>query len=150
MAIVARKFIVTFLCVIALLAAAGAQKEIRKSAARSKPVPPTEASTADTTIPYRNPNLSIEDRVADLLSRMTLEEKVDQIAGSRERATHVIDPTGTFTDEKAREWLARWGDPEFQFTPKDGAILRNAVQRYLSHCTGTWNTAALAFHRRLG
>jgi len=35
--------------------------------------------------PYRNPNLAIEDRVADLLSRMTLEEKVEQIAGGESR-----------------------------------------------------------------
>ena len=30
---------------------------------------------------YRNPKLPIPDRVADLLKRMTLEEKVDQLAG---------------------------------------------------------------------
>ena len=29
--------------------------------------------------PYQNPNLSVEDRVADLLSRMTLREKVGQL-----------------------------------------------------------------------
>jgi len=135
MAIVRCKFIVIFLCVVALLATASAQKKAKKSAAQSKPAPTTEASTADTTLPYRNPNLSIEDRVADLLSRMTLEEKVEQISGGMEYRTHVIDPTGTFTDEKAREWFSKWGDPEFQFTPKDGAILRNGVQRYLKEKT---------------
>ena len=31
------------------------------------------------TLPYRNPNLSINDRVADLLGRMTLEEKAAQL-----------------------------------------------------------------------
>ena len=31
------------------------------------------------TLPYRNSALSIEERVADLLGRMTLEEKVGQI-----------------------------------------------------------------------
>ena len=29
--------------------------------------------------PYRNPSLTVEERVADLLGRMTLEEKVGQI-----------------------------------------------------------------------
>ncbi|MBP7691969.1 MAG: glycoside hydrolase family 3 C-terminal domain-containing protein [Anaerolineales bacterium] len=33
----------------------------------------------ETAIPYRNPALSAEDRVADLLGRMTLEEKVGQL-----------------------------------------------------------------------
>jgi beta-glucosidase len=34
---------------------------------------------AGQTLPYRNPNLSIDDRVADLLGRMTLEEKAAQL-----------------------------------------------------------------------
>src|SRR5690242_2072711 len=129
-----RKFIVMFIGVVALFATASAQK---KSKSPSKPttVATEQAAAPNSGLPYRNPSLSIEDRVADLLSRMTLEEKVDQIAGSRERDTHVIDPTGTFTDDKAREWLSKWGDPEFQFAPKDGAILRNGVQRYLKEKT---------------
>jgi|GEM_PF-1053765 len=124
------------LCLIGLLATSGAQKK-SKSARAKKPAAATanSPSTTDSALPYRDPNLSIDDRVADLLSRMSVEEKVEQIAGSRERDTHVIDPTGTFTDDKAREWLSRWGDPEFQFSPKDGAILRNAVQRYLKEKT---------------
>jgi len=32
---------------------------------------------------YRNPNLPIEQRVADLLKRMTLEEKVGKLAPRR-------------------------------------------------------------------
>ena len=41
----------------------------------------SQQSSIDTTPPYRNAKLCIEDRVADLLSRMTLEEKVEQLAG---------------------------------------------------------------------
>ena len=41
------------------------------------------ASTGDaasaTRLPYRNPSLPVKQRVADLLSRMTLEEKVGQM-----------------------------------------------------------------------
>ena len=34
---------------------------------------------ADTTLPYKNPDLPVADRIADLLGRMTLEEKVGQM-----------------------------------------------------------------------
>jgi hypothetical protein len=74
MAIVPRKFIVIFLCVVAPFAMAGAQKKAKKSAAQNKPAATAEVLTVDTALRYRNPNLSIEDRVADLMPRMTLEE----------------------------------------------------------------------------
>jgi beta-glucosidase len=35
--------------------------------------------SATSTLPYRNPALTVEERVADLLGRMTLEEKVGQL-----------------------------------------------------------------------
>jgi beta-glucosidase len=83
----------------------------------------------NTTPAYRNSQLAIEDRVADLLSRMPLEEKVGELAPSRGPA-HVIDPTGTFTDETASATLNRWWDPALEFTPKRAAILHNALERY--------------------
>jgi beta-xylosidase len=88
-------------------------------------------SKAEPIPPYRNPGLSIQDRVADLLPRMTLEEKVAQISGGGEGRTEIIDPTGTFTAETAREALGRWWDPDLVFPARRAAILRNAVQRYL-------------------
>jgi beta-glucosidase len=39
----------------------------------------TIASTSDGCLPYRNPNLPVEARIRDLLSRMTLEEMVRQM-----------------------------------------------------------------------
>jgi hypothetical protein len=56
-------------------------------AARVKRAAPKASAAA--TPPYMNPNLSIRSRVADLLGRMTLEEKVgqmDQIVVGRLRA----------------------------------------------------------------
>ena len=38
----------------------------------------TPAATAET-LPYKNPDLLAGERIADLLSRMTLEEKVGQM-----------------------------------------------------------------------
>lgn len=86
---------------------------------------------AENTPAYKNPNLPLEDRVADLLPRMTLEEKIGQIAPSADRSVHVIDPTNTFTDESASAIMNRWWDPDLVFPARKAAILRNGVQRYL-------------------
>jgi len=84
---------------------------------------------------YKDAGLPIEDRVADLLPRMTLEEKVYQLTGGWDAHVSVIDPTGTYIDETARKALSvEWG-PEIKFTPRDAAILRNGVQRYLREKT---------------
>jgi beta-glucosidase len=117
-------------CVVALFATASAQTKKTSAPAQNKPAPAT-----DNTPNYRNPNLAIEDRVPDLLSRMTLEEKVAQVAPSQPGHASVIDPTGTFTDETARQTLAQWGSPDVEFTPKRSAILRNGIQRYLKEKT---------------
>lgn len=39
----------------------------------------TETTENTANLPYKNPELSTEERIADLLGRMTLEEKVGQI-----------------------------------------------------------------------
>jgi beta-glucosidase len=94
-----------------------------------------KANPQDNDPKYRNPNLAIDDRVADLLSRMTLEEKVQQITGGGEGRSEVIDPTGTFNSEQARQTLSGWWDPDLAFTPRRAAILRNGVQRHLREKT---------------
>ena len=38
-----------------------------------------QSMTNTTNLPYKNPNLPAEERIADLLGRMTLEEKVGQM-----------------------------------------------------------------------
>jgi beta-glucosidase len=78
---------------------------------------------------YRNPNLPIAKRVADLLSRMTLEEKVDQISGGH-REGGFIDSTGRFTPEQARQAMREMFSNDNSLSPYDMAVLRNAAQRY--------------------
>ncbi|MGC2637831.1 MAG: CIA30 family protein [Acidobacteriaceae bacterium] len=90
---------------------------------------PAAPAAAEASAPYRNPKLTVDERVADLMSRMTLEEKVDQICGG-DQYQGVIDPTGTYDLQKARTALMRQGDPDFSIAPRDSALLTNAIQRY--------------------
>jgi beta-glucosidase len=71
-----------------------------------------EKPSAQSSAPrYKDVSLPIGDRVADLLPRMTLEEKVYQLTGGWDGHVSVIDPTGTYTDETARKALsAEWGE----------------------------------------
>jgi len=91
--------------------------------------------TSDSIPAYRNPALTVDERVADLMLRMTLEEKIGQIAPSGNPKTEVIDPTGTYTTDSASAVLNRWWDPDLDFTPRKASILRNGVQRYLKEKT---------------
>ncbi|HME33223.1 MAG TPA: hypothetical protein VKG65_10765, partial [Terriglobales bacterium] len=71
----------TLVCAIA----AGQDKTAKPAPASS----PATSPAPESTPKYRNPNLAIDDRVADLLSRMTLEEKVHEIAGGWEAGAEV-------------------------------------------------------------
>jgi beta-glucosidase len=94
-----------------------------------------ERLAPDDTPKYRDPALAIDDRVVDLLSRMTLEEKVQQLTGGGQRQMEIIDPTGTYTTETARAVLTRWWDPDLQIPARKAAILRNGLQRFLKQKT---------------
>src|SRR5271157_653790 len=114
------------------LTAGGQAKPVSKpkTASPAKPATPDKPAASADAPRYKDASLPIEDRVADLLSRMTLEEKVDQLATGWENRIEVIDPTGTYTSETARQTiLSTWG-PEVKFTARQAAILRNGVQRY--------------------
>src|SRR5436305_12549351 len=78
----------------------------------------------DNTPQYRNASLTTEDRVADLLSRMTLEEKVQQICGGSRAEMEVVDPTGTYTTETARAVRERSWDPDLVFPARKAATPR--------------------------
>jgi len=98
---------------------------------------PAQTKTGDSSAAtrYKDSSLPIADRVADLLPRMTLEEKVYQITGGWTRTVSVIDPTGTYTDESARKILSGEWEGDYKFTPREAAVARNAVQRYLREKT---------------
>ena len=86
-----------------------------------------QGSIQDDLLPYRNPKLPIPDRVADLLRRMTLEEKVDQLAGGRRRMTAIQDPEGQAIFQKLRELYSN----DAHASAHDAADLRNQAQKYM-------------------
>jgi beta-glucosidase len=57
------------------------------------------AASAQSALPYRDPKLPVEQRVADLLSRMTLEEKVAQMEGAWENRKFFSDPKTLFVNQ---------------------------------------------------
>ena len=82
---------------------------------------------------YRNPTLSVDDRVADLLQQMTLEEKVAQLGGVW--INDLVSPDG-FDEGRADGRIGlgighvtRIG-ASTGLRPTDSAALMNAVQRY--------------------
>ena len=94
------------------------------------------SAAAQTPAPeYRNPALPIEQRVADLLKRMTLEEKVGQLTTARRGNFGILDTTGRFNDANARQAFRDMFSVDSKISPRDAAVLRNAVQRYLREKT---------------
>ncbi|THU91701.1 glycoside hydrolase [Dendrothele bispora CBS 962.96] len=103
----------------------------------------SRATNIDGSLPtYKDPNASIEDRVADLLPRMTLEEKVAQIIqGDLDGWMNLDDPlddTLTFNQSGLEQMMAQksgaiWGG---YLTPYDKFVFAVEVgQRYLMENT---------------
>src|SRR5262249_55059128 len=98
--------------------------------------------TNETTknLPYRNANLPAGERVADLLSRMTLEEKAAQmVCVWQKKATMLLDERGNFDLAKAQEnfshgnGLGQVGRPSDAGGGKNAremAELTNAIQKF--------------------
>ncbi|MFC1490855.1 glycoside hydrolase family 3 N-terminal domain-containing protein [Candidatus Latescibacterota bacterium] len=84
---------------------------------------------------YKNPNLSVEERVDDLLGRMTLEEKVAQIRCAYnvpnlyEEGTHTI-VTETM-EQLFPDGMGRIERLIMDLEPREAALHANALQKYL-------------------
>jgi beta-glucosidase len=80
---------------------------------------------------YKNPRLPIEQRVQDLLKRMTVEEKVEEIAGGFPRG--LFAPPGEQPPpefRQLRETARRLFSPEGRPNPRESVELRNQLQRF--------------------
>src|SRR5580704_18905024 len=82
----------------------------------------------ETKPAYRNPSLPAEIRAADLVKRMTLEEKVDQLAGGRRRARATSENP---EEKQAFEALVKLYREDSQVSPHDAAEARNKAQHFL-------------------
>src|SRR5512132_280650 len=90
---------------------------------------------------YKNPRLPVDQRVADLLSRMTLEEKVAQMVclwTGRPQAKPQTDfstDRGEFSPEQAAQvmkyGIGQIGRQRERKDPRQGAMFANAVQKWL-------------------
>jgi beta-glucosidase len=98
------------------------------------------------TPPYRNPKLPVEQRVADLLSRMTLEEKVAQMESAWENKSFHKDPQTMFVDEKGnflperaavlmKDGLGQISRPSEGRGPREMAEFTNTVQMWMKEHT---------------
>ena len=97
---------------------------------------------AQNALPYRDPKLPVEQRVADLLSRMTLEEKIAQLEGAWENKQFFHDPQELFVDESGKflperaaalmkNGLGEISRPSENRDPRAMAEYTNTVQKWL-------------------
>ena len=94
-------------------------------------------------ISYKDASLTVEDRVKDLLQRMTLDEKLMQVQCYWQRKNSLTDSLGVFQKDSATIYLkggiGQIGRPSESFEgvggngrlPKNNAIFTNAIQKYL-------------------
>ncbi|MBN1997402.1 glycoside hydrolase family 3 C-terminal domain-containing protein [candidate division KSB1 bacterium] len=87
---------------------------------------------------YKNKNLPVDKRVADLLSRMTIHEKVAQLH-SAPWQVDLQKEDGSFDEKKAmavlKYGICHVGRPGWQRSPQEAAELTNAIQDYLVNKT---------------
>ena len=79
---------------------------------------------------YKDPQMAISDRVDDLLSRMTLEEKVAEITGGHYTDRGLLDTTGQLHFTTAEDLLKELHRIDTKMTARERAVARNALQRF--------------------
>src|SRR3989440_2887739 len=101
---------------------------------------------AQERLPYQEPKLPIEERVSDLLKRMTLEEKIAQLEGAWQNRDNVKDPQALFVDEKRnflpaqasrllKNGLGEMSRPSEKRGPREMADFTNTLQKWMKENT---------------
>ncbi len=102
-------------------------------------------AVAQSIPPYRNSKLPVEQRVADLMSRMTLQEKIAQLVGTWQSNLPAGSPQ-RFEDSKGafdpalaavalKNGLGEMTRPSENRSPREEAIFTNEVQKWLREHT---------------
>src|SRR5262249_57007105 len=105
--------------------------------------PAAAGQQAHENPPYRDAKLPIEQRVTDLLSRMTLEEKVAQMEGAwenknfhKDSQTMFVDEKGNFLPERAavlmKDGLGQISRPSEGRGPRQMAEYTNTLQKRMN------------------
>jgi beta-xylosidase len=102
-------------------------------------VPRASGASSSDKPPYLDPSLPAEDRVNDLLGRMTLEEKVAQTHALWKRKRLIEDEHGNFSPEKAATVLQHGIGQITRASEgkktRENAVYCNAIQRFLRQRT---------------
>ena len=104
------------------------------------------AAAPQIVLPYRDPKLPVEQRVADLLSRMTLDEKIAQLQGAWENLQFAqspkslfVDQSGAFLPENAavllKNGLGEMSRPSEHRGPRQMAEFTNTMQKWMRENT---------------
>ena len=101
-------------------------------------IPVRESVRPDEVLDYKNPKLPVEERVADLLNRMTVEEKVAQMLCVWGRKKNILfDPDGKLQLSNLGQYLkdgigqmGRLSDTGGGLSAVEMAELANALQRF--------------------
>ena len=88
----------------------------------------TTAAAAETAAAYRDPTVPVEQRVRDLLGRMTLEEKVGQMTQA-ERGAATADPTLVADLTSARVLSGGGSAPDAEHARRRGPTWSTASRR---------------------
>jgi len=86
---------------------------------------------------YKDANLPIEERVEDLISRMTLEEKAAQMVSFFSRDTNAFDENGNFVSVQDTAILNRGAGTFYSVNfwraenPQQRSLYLNGIQRYM-------------------
>jgi beta-glucosidase len=88
---------------------------------------------------YKNPNASIEDRVNDLLSKMTLQEKAQQLNSASIRKTAAteegVEPIESSIEEQIKNGIGFIENTFDQRTPDKSVEMVNSLQQFLKDKT---------------